>query len=88
MAESEFVYHYCTVETMKDIFEQGTLRLSDIEKSNDYAERKWIQNMIDEEFFAKLPHNHVLFGTYQKCKKNLLRAEICMLPVFPRIRIF
>ncbi len=33
MAESEFVYHYCTVETMKDIFEQGTLRLSDIEKS-------------------------------------------------------
>ena len=36
MAESEFVYHYCTVETMKDIFEQGTLRLSDIEKSNEY----------------------------------------------------
>lgn len=75
MAESEFVYHYCTVETMKDILEQGTLRLSDIEKSNDYAERKWIQNMIDEEFFAKYPHNHRLFGTYQKCKKEFIESR-------------
>ena len=35
------VYHYCTVETFFHIISNHTLRLSDIEKSNDFMEKKW-----------------------------------------------
>ncbi len=42
------VYHYCSVETFYDIISGRTLRLSDIDKSNDYMERKWLQRFILE----------------------------------------
>lgn len=35
------VYHYCTVETFFNIISNHSLRLSDIEKSNDFMEKKW-----------------------------------------------
>ena len=35
------VYHYCSVETFYHIISNHTLRLSDIEKSNDFMEKKW-----------------------------------------------
>lgn len=35
------VYHYCTVETFFNIIKNHTLRFSDIEKSNDFMEKKW-----------------------------------------------
>ncbi len=35
------VYHYCSVETFYNIIRNHTLRLSDIEKSNDFMEKKW-----------------------------------------------
>ncbi|MDO5548952.1 MAG: DUF2971 domain-containing protein [Eubacteriales bacterium] len=35
------VYHYCNVETFFKIIQNHTLRLSDIEKSNDFMEKKW-----------------------------------------------
>ena len=42
------VYHYCTVETFFNIIQNHTLRLSDIEKSNDFMEKKWaIQKCLD-----------------------------------------
>lgn len=37
----EVVYHYCSVETFFQIITNHTLRLSDIEKSNDFMEKKW-----------------------------------------------
>lgn len=66
MAEDDFVYHYCTVETMKEILERGTLRLSDIEKSNDYAERSWMKNLIDQEFFERNSKDYQLVEAYRR----------------------
>lgn len=37
----DVVYHYCSVETFFQIITNHTLRLSDIEKSNDFMEKKW-----------------------------------------------
>lgn len=42
------VYHYCSVETFYEIISGKMLRLSDIDKSNDYMERKWLQRFILE----------------------------------------
>lgn len=35
------VYHYCSVDTFFQIITNHTIRLSDIEKSNDFMEKKW-----------------------------------------------
>lgn len=37
----DVVYHYCSVETFFQIITNHTLRLSDIEKTNDFMEKKW-----------------------------------------------
>lgn len=50
MIENDLVYHYCTVETFQKMMEQRKLRLSDVEKSNDYAERRWLPEMIGRHF--------------------------------------
>ncbi|BDF59837.1 hypothetical protein CE91St36_26540 [Christensenellaceae bacterium] len=46
--EIRTVYHYCSVESFYGIISNCTLRLSDIDKSNDYMERKWLQKFILE----------------------------------------
>lgn len=42
------LYHYCSLETFIAIISNKCLRLSDLSKSNDYMERKWIMNIIEE----------------------------------------
>ena len=42
------VYHYCSVESFYSILHNKMLRLSDIGKSNDYMERRWLQLFILE----------------------------------------
>lgn len=42
------LYHYCSLETFIAIISNKCLRLSDLSKSNDYMERKWILNVIEE----------------------------------------
>lgn len=45
---SRKLYHYCNLETLITIISNKCLRLSDLSKSNDYMERKWIVNIIEE----------------------------------------
>ncbi|GGD89958.1 DUF2971 domain-containing protein [Paenibacillus nasutitermitis] len=45
----DIVYHYCSVDTFFSIIHNSTLRLSDINKVNDYSERKWILEKIFTE---------------------------------------
>ena len=60
----EMVYHYCSVETFYHIVNNRTLRLSDIEKSNDFMEKKWairqciehIQNNLDNPLYSCALH--------------------------------
>jgi hypothetical protein len=42
------LYHYCSLETFIAIISNKCLRLSDLSKSNDYMERKWIMNIVEE----------------------------------------
>lgn len=48
------VYHYCSIDTFLKIIQKKTLRLSDIGKSNDYAERLYIENRIHEELLKRV----------------------------------
>lgn len=45
---SRKLYHYCSVETFISIISNKCLRLSDLSKSNDFMERKWIMNVVEE----------------------------------------
>lgn len=37
------IYHYCSLDTFLKIVQNKSTRLSDIEKSNDYAERIYME---------------------------------------------
>lgn len=37
----ETIYHYCLLDTFIQIIKNKTLRLSDLNKTNDYMEKKW-----------------------------------------------
>lgn len=49
------LYHYCSLSTFKSIFENNSIWLSDILKSNDYDELKWL-NKRYQIFLAKAYH--------------------------------
>ena len=63
------LYHYCTVETLKAIIENKTLRLSDISKSNDSKEIdflfdeycKWVINSKDNQNDSLMYANSIKF---------------------------
>lgn len=42
----DIVYHYCSVDTFYSIITNKTLRLSDLNKTNDYAEKIWSHKAI------------------------------------------
>lgn len=60
MKKQEIFYHYCSVDVLLSILKNEVLRLSDIEKSNDYAERKWMVNKIKEEFINTVSEENFL----------------------------
>ena len=35
------IYHYCSLDTFAQIIKNKTIRLSDLNKTNDYMEKKW-----------------------------------------------
>lgn len=45
----DIVYHYCSVDTFLNIIQSNVLRLTDIEKSNDYEERTYMEKLIMQE---------------------------------------
>ncbi|MDL2323871.1 DUF2971 domain-containing protein [Ruminococcaceae bacterium OttesenSCG-928-A16] len=46
----ELVYHYCSLETFYSIVTNHTVRLSEIDKSNDRKEIIWIKDFIQHAF--------------------------------------
>ncbi|WP_230397362.1 DUF2971 domain-containing protein [Novisyntrophococcus fermenticellae] len=80
MAGQQLVYHYCTVEALMNILKNRSIRLSDMEKSNDYAERRWMQEMIAEEFCHLMPDAYEKQREFRACfqsfteQKNLYAA--------------
>jgi len=43
------VYHYCSIETFLNIMQYKTIRITDIEKSNDFLERINIEKRIQDK---------------------------------------
>lgn len=48
------VYHYCNESVFKEIIQKKTLRFSDITKSNDSTELRWITKYIEPAFIEEL----------------------------------
>jgi hypothetical protein len=42
------LYHYCNLDTFQSIIKNKCLRLSDLRKSNDLMERKWIFKVLED----------------------------------------
>lgn len=40
------IYHYCSLETFSQIIKNKTIRLSDLNKTNDYMEKKWGERFV------------------------------------------
>ncbi len=47
LSEPKILYHYCSLSTFKNIFENRSIWLSDIFKSNDYNEMKWLNKQYE-----------------------------------------
>lgn len=59
---SRKLYHYCSLETLIAIISNKCLRLSDLSKSNDYMERKWIINIIEEALDKSLKDEGIVIN--------------------------
>ena len=40
------IYHYCSLDTFAQIIKNKTIRLSDLNKTNDYMEKKWGMKLL------------------------------------------
>lgn len=46
--DKDIIYHYCSLSTFQQIVKRKTLRLSDITKSNDSYERKYVLTLVED----------------------------------------
>lgn len=63
----ELIYHYCSGATFKELIQKRTIRFSDITKSNDSAELRWITKYITPIFNEE----------YEIAKTNPLFKDAC-----------
>lgn len=47
MSNLDTIYHYCSIDTFMAIIQNKCLRLSDLNKTNDYMEKKWAARFIE-----------------------------------------
>lgn len=47
MIKSKCIYHYCTVGAFLSIIQNKCIRLSDLNKTNDYMEKRWSSKYIE-----------------------------------------
>ncbi|WP_434282209.1 DUF2971 domain-containing protein [Clostridium botulinum] len=60
------LYHYCSLETFIAIISSKCLRLSDLSKSNDYMERKWIMNILEEGLDKSFKDEGIIINLREK----------------------
>ncbi|NLI53778.1 MAG: DUF2971 domain-containing protein [Clostridiales bacterium] len=53
----EILYHYCSVDTFIKIIQNKTLRLSEITKSNDSMECRWLEKAVIPEMLGSICDN-------------------------------
>ncbi|APH17647.1 DUF2971 domain-containing protein [Clostridium botulinum] len=63
---NEKLYHYCSLETFIAIISGKCLRLSELSKSNDYMERKWIMNILEEALDKSFKDEGIIINLREK----------------------
>ena len=67
------IYHYCRLETFDKIIRNKCIRLSDLNKTNDYMEKRWIFNVLEqamnEELAAQGLSDNLLKSFFSNKKK-------------------
>jgi len=53
------VYHYCSLDTFVQIIKNKTIRLSDLDKTNDYMEKRWGIELLQEVLKKELENNSI-----------------------------
>lgn len=56
---SKNIYHYCSLETFSQIVKNKTIRLSDLNKTNDYMEKKWGKDLLYGVLCDELKRNGI-----------------------------
>lgn len=59
MGKKRIVYHYCSIETFYAIITNKCLRLSDLNKTNDYMGKKWTLKLIDNVLIKTLEERKI-----------------------------
>ena len=69
------LYHYCSADTFYEIIKSKSLRLSDITKSNDSQELKWVFTRFKEDFSLSYLYKYGRENNVEVYKKVLEYAD-------------
>lgn len=61
MKEENPIYHYCTANTFMDIMSNKCIRMSDLNKTNDFQEKKWASMLISQVLKERFISNDIHF---------------------------
>lgn len=61
MAEENPIYHYCSANTFIAIINSKSIRLSDLNKTNDFQEKKWASKLISQVLKERFDDNGIIF---------------------------
>ena len=53
------IYHYCSPEVFDLVMRTKTLRLSDLDKTNDYLEKEWGGRLIEKVLNDELQRDSI-----------------------------
>ena len=57
--QMSLIYHYCSLDTFFQIIKNKTLRLSDLDKTNDYMEKRWGIQLLKDTLSKELACNGI-----------------------------
>ncbi len=56
------IYHYCSLDTFAEVIKNKTIRLSDLDKTNDYMEKRWGIDLLQEALKKELVSNSIFMN--------------------------
>lgn len=66
MTKENPIYHYCTADTFMAIMRNKCIRLSDLNKTNDFQEKKWASKLIPQVLKERFIANGINFDLEEK----------------------
>lgn len=60
------IYHYCSIETFYKIIKNKYIRLSDLNKTNDYMEKNWVFQYVEETLKSELENLEFSINLYEE----------------------